>query len=440
MKISIGIAILILAIGSTLGWQDHQRLTKVRLLHDQTVAEAARSGIALNADGGSKDKVRITKHERGDKEADARAAASEFIAFARVMEEMEKKGGQPDAEMQKKILAIMDRMMGLDAGQLKILIDTVRNTPDLKDDTRRNLIGFSIMSLAGDHPKAALALFAESTDILNDHGISRHVISTSLAKLAQEDPNAALDWVRENGPKFPELVDDDAKRGLISGAAARDPKLAFSLIAELDLKDSGQTVRSIAAAAKTPEERTATLAALREHLKTLDSGGQESVSSNAISTLAQGAAKDGFEAGTKWLDSANLSDAELQSAFRGGMTNQIRSEDTGKWVEWISDSMPADKAGASIQPMVGSWARNDYKAAGEWLSTQPASEMRDSSVKAYAEQVSRYEPQAAVEWALTLPEGRQRQDTFNHIYQNWPKDDPGSKQAAEIFAERHGLK
>lgn len=161
MKISIAVSLLILAAAGSLGWHDHQRLAVVRAGHAQLAAEAAQLGISLDPKNPA-GPVRVTKRERENREADAKLAAAEFIAFAREMEAMEKKGGQPDEATQKKILDFMDRMMSLDAAQLKILIAEIRANKELKDETRQGLLGFSIMTLAKDHPQTALALFTES--------------------------------------------------------------------------------------------------------------------------------------------------------------------------------------------------------------------------------------------------------------------------------------
>ena len=177
MKISIAASILILLLAALFGWQNHQRLATVRQSHAKLVADATRMGISIDPSHPD-DPVRITKRERENKEVDAKAAAVEFIAFAREMEAMEKKGRQPDDAQQKRIMDIMDRMMALDSAQLKIVIAEVRAAKDLKDETRQGLIGFSIMTLANDHPQAALALFTQSSDLMKGEGMGEHVVSS----------------------------------------------------------------------------------------------------------------------------------------------------------------------------------------------------------------------------------------------------------------------
>ncbi len=437
MRISITLSLLILAIGAMLSWQDQQRLTKVRESHAKLVAEAARSGISIDP-AHPEDGVRVTKHERENKDEDARKAAARFIAFAREMQAAEEKA-EPDEGAQKKVIDLMDLMMSLDAAQLKIVIAEIRASKDLKDEMRQGLIGFSIMTLANDHPQAALALFTESSDLMEGNGMSKHVISTSLAKWTKDDPMAALEWVRKNGEKFSEIVNDDAKRGMISGAAANDPKLAFQLIGELGLKDTGDGIHEIVDAAATPEQRTSTLAALRQHLATItDEKARAEASDNAVGSLARNAAKDGFEAGSKWIENAGFTPEQLANLGNGGFSWAIKGSETGKWIEWLGTTVPAGKeSDSSIRNMVSTWTRNDYQAAGKWLSSTPDGPAKNVSIRSYAETVSKYEPETAAQWAMTLPPGNDREQTLKSIYQNWPDKEAAARQA---FAKEHGIK
>lgn len=441
MRFSIALSLLILAIGALVGWQEHQRLVVVRASHAKLVAEAAGSGVSIDP-AHPEDGVRVTKRERENKDEDARKAAARFIAFAREMQAAQETGEESDEGNQKKVIDLMDLMMSLDAAQLKIVIAEIRASKDLKDDMRQGLIGFSIMTLANDHPQAALALFTESSDLMKGNGMSEHVISSSLAKWAKDDPMAALEWVRKNGEKFPDLVNDDAKRGMISGAAANDPKLAFQLIGELGLKNSNDAIRSIVDAATTPEQRTATLAALREHLAAMtDEKARAEASNNAVQSLASNAAKDGFESGSKWIESAGLTPEQLANLGSSGFSWSVKGDDTGKWVEWMGKTLPAGNvSGSGIRNMVSNWTQNDYQAAGKWLSSTPDGPAKNISIRSYAETVSKYEPETAAQWAMTLPPGKDREHTLATIYQNWPKDDDASKAAAEAFRAEHGIK
>lgn len=113
------------------------------------------------------------------------------------METMEESGGTPDEAQRQRMMEMMDRMMSLDSSQLKILITEFHAAGDIADETRMEIIGFSIMTLANDHPEAALALFIESTDLFKEDGMSERLVSSSLARWAMDDPMAAVEWVRK---------------------------------------------------------------------------------------------------------------------------------------------------------------------------------------------------------------------------------------------------
>jgi hypothetical protein len=434
VKISIAASILILLLAALFGFQAHQRLVTVRETHARLVASANQLGIAIDPSNPSAP-VRITKREREDKEADAKAAAVEFIADVRQMEANREKGGLSIIVSNNSRVEVMDRMMSLNSAQLKILIAEVLAAKDLKDSTRRDLIASSLKMLAYDSPQAALALLTEMSALFKGSGSL--IISPSLAQWAKDDPLAALEWVRNNSAKFPDLITDDAKRGLISGTAIQDPKLAFKLIGELGLEDPSQVVTGIVRAATTPEQRTATLAALREHLANLkDEKARKDLSRSAVYGFAQNIGKEGFEAGSQWITAAGFTPAELES-FAGGLYSSIKNGENGLWIEWIGENLPPQKAAEKIESMVRGWTQTDFQAAGNWINSVPDGPTKNTAIRSYAETVSEYEPETAAQWALTLPPGKDRDSTLKSIYENWPKDDPAAKEA---FKQQHGIK
>jgi hypothetical protein len=435
MKISIAASILILLVAALLGFHGHQRLADARETHAKLAASASEQGISIDPSRPDTN-VRVTRRERVNKEADAKAIAAEFIAFAKEMEGIEKNGGQPDEGQRKRIMEFIDRMMSLDPSQLKILIAEVRKANELKDQTREGLISFSIMTLANEHPQAALAMLTDSSDLFKSEGMGTHVVSSSLAKWAKDDPLAALEWVRKNNAKFPDLINDEAKHGLITGTAIGNPGLAFKLIGELGIKEPTNIIPAIIETAKTPAERTSTLATLREHLATIgDEKTRTEAAHAAIGRFALSALEENFDAGSKWVESAKLTPQELES-FADGLKYSSRTRESGKWIDWIGKNLPPEKAAERIEGLVGNWTRNDYQAAGKWLATAADGPAKNAAIRSYAVTVSRYEPATAAQWAMTLPPGGDREQTLRRIYQNWPADDSAAKEA---FAKEHGF-
>jgi len=442
MKVPFAIAAVILAIGAGLGWHDYQQLAAIRQTRGQLVAEAAARGIVLDL-ANPNARARSTQHERENRETSGKLIAAEFIAFGREREAFEKAAGDHRDEVMQKQMArhmtdLRERMMALDPAQLTSLIAEVRASPDLSDETRKRLVAVSVLALANNHPQAVLALFTGGTDFAKDDVSGGYVVSSSLARWAKDDPMAALAWVRQNAAGFPDLITDDAKRGLLSGAAIQDPRLAFKLIGEMGLKDADEAVRNIVSAAQTPDERSAMLAALREHLATLsDASARDAAATANLTILANGVQREGFAAASQWLVAANLSPAELAGFAAGLNYDTAHSGETGQWIEWLGTSLQSNKSGERIQFLVTSWTRSDSQAAGQWLTTAADGPAKTTAIRAYAETIASYEPVTATQWALTLPPGPDRDATLKSIYQNWPRSDPAG---AAAFAVQHGLK
>ena len=437
MKISIAFSLLILVLGSALCWQENQRHASLRASHEKLVAQAAQSGVTLNPTF-AVEGMRVTKRgqQREDKEVTDKTLAAEYIAFAKEREAIEKKGGQPAMATHEQAQKFRDRIMALDPTQMKILIAEIRANQDLKPETQKELISLPIMILASDHPQIALVMFTESPDFMKENGMDSLAMVKSLTKWSKDDPAAALEWVRANGAKFPDLVTEDAKRGMISGTAVNDPQLAFKLIAELGIKDGEDAAAMIVRAAKTSEERTAILAVLRAHLTTLPDKSmlRSHQYYGAICELGKNTGKEGFEAGSKWIENAARNPQELADFCKSACA--IKSEESGKWIEWLGTKPLIKESKRSIRWMVRNWTGNDYQAAGNWLAATPDGPSKNISIRSYAETVARYEPQTAAQWAMTLPPGQDRDETLKNIYQNWPEHDDAAKQA---FKKLHGM-
>ncbi|NJR42509.1 MAG: hypothetical protein HC767_07445 [Akkermansiaceae bacterium] len=335
-----------------------------------------------------------------------------------------------------------DRLLALDSAQLKILIAEILAGKDLDDKTRQYLNYSVIETMASNHPQAALAfLLSEASDLFKDGWMGSRLIYTSLGSWAKDDPMAALEWVRKNGKKFPDLVNDNTKEGMISGAATNNPKLAFQLIGQLGVKDTDRSVGQIIDSAKTAEQRTSTLAALRGYLAKIENkDARENASRNALQSIAESAAETGFEAGSKWIEGAGLAPSELVSSLGGSFEYRMKSKDTGKWLEWIDKTLPPGEESENvIRSIVSNWTREDYQAAGKWLAATPDGPTKNQSIRAYVDAISEYEPESAAEWAMTLPAGKERTQSLQTIYENWPRKDEASRAAAEAFKARHGI-
>ncbi len=435
MKVSIAVFILILLIAALIGVPGHQRLTTLRKSHAQLVAKATQLGISDDL-ANLANRVSNTKRKREDRDAAAKYFTGELIALAKELKFIEEKGSQPDKVQQMQIIELMDRIASLDSNQLKNHIAEILTAKDLKDEARQEIMEFAIKILSRDHPQAALALVTESLDVFGK-GYLNPDVYVPLGNWAKDDPLAAVEWLKSNGAKFPELMNGSNEYGLLSGIVPQNPKLAFELIGELGVEKPNPFIQEIMRATKTPEERNAALAALREHLVSVkDDKTRGAISAEALTNWSYSLATEGFDTNSQWLAGANFTAAELES-FSIGMYKSDMSGDNGKWIEWLGEKLPPEKAKEQVRNHINYWTQRDYQAAGEWLVAAAPGPTKNTAIRSYAETVSEYEPTTAAQWALTLPPGEDRDATLKTIYQKWPKDDSPAKEA---FKRQHGIK
>jgi hypothetical protein len=233
------------------------------------------------------------------------------------------------------------------------------------------------------------------------------------------------------------LATDEVAGELIGKVARKDPELAFVLLGDMEHGDPRPFVSEIFTAAATSEERTAAYAAFKDFVFTIaDPVLKREIEFKAGDTLRQEIMGDGFDAASSWIDSAELSQAELEG-FVDRMDLAPASHDSGKWVDWLANKLPPEKAEKPIKSIVSEWTEADYIAAGVWLADSPDSPSKTPSIIAYAETIAPYEPEVAADWAMTLTNEADRRSALWKIYQNWPAAD---SEGAAAFAATHNFR
>ncbi len=433
MKFSLAATLLILAIGGATGWMNRHQLMALDDQRRSLVAQAEKLGLDAGPTGDDGDR-HISKRNREDVSVEAMAMTAELVAFAREMEAREKSGSDSSPEDEAKGMDLMNRLMKLGPSQLTAVIAALRDDKSLSEESRRNMLGFSILFLGQDHPASALSLYADSAELIGGD-IGQQVVASALRQLAKDDPKGALAWLRRNEATHPDLVDDDAKRNIVAGAAIADPKLAFSMIADLHLDDPSSAISALVESGSTPGQRTAILSALRDYLATFpDSGDRDDILQDSLESMGRNLTNEDFETVKSWIKDANLSQDE-SAKFAAGLSYFNTKQDTGRWLDWIAGNLPESDARECADNLIGQWTQQDYLAAGQWLTSAAEGPTKNASIATYAETVAEYEPHVAVQWALLLPEGTERTTTLQAIYQNWPGNDkPGAAEFARQYA------
>ncbi|MFC7336468.1 hypothetical protein ACFQY0_04700 [Haloferula chungangensis] len=430
MKYSIIVSLLIIAVAALFGWRNHEELKRVTIEHRLLVDEAIELGLSTEGPGQGLALRRPLDREKKDREAEMRLFATELIAFLKKLEDRQQDGGGDGEDMQRETMEMISRFLDLDEGQLQGVIAALEKSTEIGDDMRKGIIGFSIMMLADQSPEVVLALYAGASGGQGVEGMDEKVIEASLSRLAERDPFAAIDWLREHGKSKPDLISDDIKSALIAGTARQDPAMAITLMKELEIKDKSQAADGIAIAADTSEKRLQLL----ESLRALD-GESRGLQESVLESLGEQLQKSGFDTSQEWLEKAELNEEELES-FSAELSYQHTLEDTGNWLGWVDENLSEKEASSKAAEMMVQWTHNDFQAAGNWLNDAQEGAVKTAAIESYAKTVAPYEPQAAAQWALTLPEGRPRDRLIKQVYNEWKKKDEG---AAANFAATQGI-
>ncbi len=433
MKYSIAASVIILVIAALFGIKNHQRLVAAGESQAKLITAAAQLGISLDPSQPD-DPILITKRERENKKTKAKLVAAELISLFRKMQAVEENGGSNDENFDK-LRSLNERISQLNLSQLKIIISEFRAAKDFNDKTRERSLRTAIFAISEKNAADALTITTELHGLFEEK-TNADLISHTLILLANDDPLDAQRWINKNNEKFGKFIDEDTKRSLISITARRSPESAFKLAEQLELQEPNSAILSIIGAAKIPQQLTATLSAFRQHLANLPAGEAKDLAEQKIGRFARSIDNQGFTLGTKWIDESNFTPAELET-LSYGISNLRNSTESSKWIEWIGEKLPPEKARDRVNNFVRNWTRNDYQAVDKWLNTAADGPTKNTAIQSYAETISKVEPAAAARWAMTLPPGEDRNRTLTTIYQNWPDDDPAAKEA---FKQEHGIK
>lgn len=415
MKASLIITALIFAVALWIGLRQGGELSAARDAHRQEVDRA----VALGLDPGTvADGAAVTKSAQRDldaRTAKALSTADELIDFQKKMKELQESGKSADADLQKLAIGMLRRFTELDPTQLKAVIADVTHRAGLDDEAREQIIWLAISTMAKDRPEAALAAYLESAQWAKNPNTS--IVTPALVGWAGKDPVAAMAWLREQTAARPELVPESAESAVLTGAAKFDPKQAVRLISDLSLDLEAQSRALVAGLDRTPGARNSLLSALN------DADVADDLKKQTHASLSRQIVEEGFSASQAWLTSSGLSGedaAGLAENLQPGRTGP----DTGKWIEWMSDALPAEVRDRKVDAFLREWTSRDFNAAAAWLNDTPEGPMKQTAITSFAKTVAPYEPESALQWANTLPPGQERDALLQEIRQKAENSQP----------------
>lgn len=441
LKASLALTAILVVPCVAVGWSNHTKISG--LLHDQQSLKKKALATGLQFQQGTGSFVR-TKRPRINRAEEARKIASEFIRQANEMSALGPMIPPDDRETWNRIDDQMERIMGMDGQQLKILIESVRTSEELEDAVGVPLLSFAISRLAVDHPQDALRLLsrpANAEDSLNKSGQWRDsAIGAIIAKWARTDKDAAREWCVTNPEKLPEESINATVLSLISSVKADDPRLALELADRFESAGKGNLVPNLFKATKrNAEAMTQSLALLREWRERPGSKDwlTDEVFEKSLTSIMEGERQStDFSTFTGWVETAGLNEEEFRVVQQLTRSGGFRNAEPGPSMEWAAKVLPPHEAGGYNWEKALSASRSNPDGLLKWLESTPPSAARNTAARVYAQTIFEKDRDEAMRWLMTVPEEDQKMETLKRFLHRWPKDDEAGRNA---FAEKYAI-
>ncbi|RYD36817.1 MAG: hypothetical protein EOP87_04760 [Verrucomicrobiaceae bacterium] len=434
MKASIAITLAILTAASLMGWRNQTELA--RATHALENARQQARDVRLGGEP-SDNTTRRTRPQRSLR-TDSTTLAKDLIALAR---ELETASGASDSslsdEREERMNAHQRRLLALDPEEMNHLIGELRDAPDLRDESKQEILLLVFQSFTESHPHAALEAISGSPDLLTNGEARASAITSALVLGMENDFAASTAWFRNNRGLLPGDLEGRVAARVMPRAALIDPEAAFKLIGNFGSLDPEYAIRLVTGPAKTIDQRDATLAAFRDYLTTVeDPALREKLHKEGTFSMIGNSLGEGVDGAIEKLGGDRFTPEELGAYASMSGFNHNR-HDTAKWLAWLQQNVPAETMSSRIIPrQIDNWTHSDYRAVGEWLEGTEDGPVKTAAAATYAGTIARNYPSSAARWALTLPPGDTRDRLLPAIYKSWLEKDPA---AAAVFADQNGI-
>ena len=299
----------------------------------------------------------------------------------------------------------------------------------------QSLIGAAIGALAASNPEAAKqrALDQPPGQLRNN------AVQQVAAALAQDDPDAALEWLQGLSPPVP-----DAFTGVMLALAESDPIRVIELMdsGSIPMESSLMTSVLSARVGRDPEKapQVANLLAGRNDIRS------KALLRNVVSTWA---GRDPAGA----LDWTLANEDVLEASLLGAIAGELAAQDPQLAVEYL-DRIPGDYQVAWITQTAGSYGRADPDGALSWVNQYQGQsvynlalreiitsmaqndprraaealsvanpDVQSAAAGTIASRFASQEPREAAEWARSLSSSQARQTALNSVMNNWANND-----------------
>jgi hypothetical protein len=340
------------------------------------------------------------------------------------------------------MLVVGERMRQMNDQELESLAEMIGKANEADGDSGEELARttlFLLFELCRDRPGISLGLMQDMAGMGDFSPMSDMMMGRGLSDWASRDPRLAAAWYEEQKGNLKGYQVAGFARELIVGAAKTDPVEAHRILGSIGESENEKLYLDMVKAAHDSEDRLALLEILREEHP---AGAEGEDTANYLGILAVGDNRGhrGFDLESEWIEQAGFTDEEMADVL-AAVRQYAPSDEKGEWLEWLQErDLPPEDLEGQTTSLLENWILEDFQSAGEWLVEQPAGEFWNQTAGVFAKTIFTEFPQEAVLWLESIPPGEDRLRVSRSFYQQWPKETPEERAAAESFAEREGLR
>jgi hypothetical protein len=325
-------------------------------------------------------------------------------------------------ELDPSLLAAWAR--SLDPGVAAEIIRQLKAQPP---NLRRNdLLGALYDAAAERDPKDFLA----DTNGITVPKLREQGIDTALKTWAAQDPQAALEWIKNNPGTASAAAGDERFAAAIAGFASTDPAGALATVSALSDSDPRDRAQK-SAATKALADALSAQGDFTQAATFFNELPQGQMRTDAYSELAQQWTNISPTDAATWVEGIT-NDPTLKAAMGAEVAQNWAMTDPASAATWAAkidaqDTTPGNTEnspeGTLLATTIRAWTTYDLDSAGQFLNLLPTSPTKDPAVAIFALRASQEDPQGAFQWVSTISDPQMRNGLTVGLSLLWMQQD-----------------
>lgn len=281
---------------------------------------------------------------------------------------------QLDLEDRNRIINAIEGVMSLSQEELKELLNLIKEEPGLHYQAHEKLLTFVMARWGTINPGKMLnhlAAWPDAQELLRSS--YRTVIRNTLGTWIHKNPDEVLKWMKKSHHSLSDNIAVSAIRQFAPKIVQTDPLQTFDFISEFSEEPHAWFPNILQSCNLTSDERVQAISRVSEMAGEL----KDPVAAKAFIAknlrafvLSQKSHEADFQTAIDTIKGANLQLEDYEFIWnpaKDDLGHLIKNEETGKWILWLRDHVPAEKSRRRIKQLLERWNKWDEQAAAQFI-------------------------------------------------------------------------